>query len=77
MISTSHAMHREAFTELLKSIALWLTTISAGIGTFIIHALPFMQFGLFVVGFISGYYSIKASRATIEIRRNQKQNKES
>lgn len=64
MLSTSNAMHREAITELLKSIGLWLATAGSAIGTFIAHALPLMQFGLCIVGLISGYFSIQASRAT-------------
>jgi len=71
MLAISYSMHREAITELLKSIALWLATAGSAIGTLIIHALPLMQFGLCVIGFVSGYYSIQASRATRDaIRKN-------
>ena len=76
MLSTCHPMHREAIYELFKSIGLWLATASSAVGTFIVHALPLAQLALCVVGIISGYYSIKASRAACEIHRNQKPKKD-
>lgn len=72
-ISKPH-MHREAFVELTKSIGLWAATAFSAVGTFFTHALPILQASLCIIGLVSGFYSIQASRATIKKNKSEKGN---
>ena len=69
------AMHyHDAIIQSIKSLGYAIGAAGSAIGTFMIHSLPFLQFCLVIVGIISGYYSIRASRATHDaIKRGSKQ----